>query len=100
MDLNLHTPPIGPANADKLKERLARDGQELLSNTINELKEERVKMLPLIKEGLPHQEICDAARHSDLIVIGKNRRNSFWKLFSRRTVQAVVEEATCPVLVV
>lgn len=100
MDLNLHTPLVGPANADKLKDRLARDGQELLLNTINDFKDEGVKICALITEGLPHQEISEAARHSDLIVIGKNRRSSFWNLFSRRTVEAVLDEATCPVLVV
>ena len=37
---------------------------------------------------------------SDLIVLGKSKPKSFWHWFSRRTLEAVLEKAPCPVLVV
>ena len=54
----------------------------------------------LIREGLPSEEIVAAAADHDLIVIGQRRAKRFWQMFSRHTVQAVLERAPCPVLVV
>jgi nucleotide-binding universal stress UspA family protein len=99
MDLCLHTPPTGPANADQLKSDLEREGRERLGETIVKLRRERVELHPMVQEGPPNERICEAARRCDLIVMGKSKK-PFWHLFSRRTVDAVLEKAPCPVLVV
>jgi nucleotide-binding universal stress UspA family protein len=98
--LNLHTPPTGPANAAKLEERLEKEGRGQLGETVRKLMRERVKLRTLIQEGLPSERICESARQSDLIVIGKSKPKPFWHLFSRRTVEAVLDNAPCPELVV
>ncbi|MDB6036170.1 MAG: putative Universal stress protein [Verrucomicrobiales bacterium] len=100
MDLSFHTPPTGPANADKLKMELEAEGRVRLGETIQELKGQGVELRTMIQEGLPYERICEAARQSDVIVIGNTKPKPFWHLFSRRTAEAVLEKAPCPVLIV
>ena len=100
MDLNGQANPTGPANPGKLQQRLFEEGRRQLEQTIQQLAEEQVAVRTLIQEGLPCETICEAARQSDLIVLGKSKPKSFWHWFSRRTVGAVLEKAPCPVLVV
>jgi nucleotide-binding universal stress UspA family protein len=100
MDLSFHTPPTGPANADKLKEELEAEARVRLGEIIHDLMGQGVELRTMIQEGLPCERICEAARPSEVIVIGKARPKPFWHLFSRRTAEAVLEKAPCPVLVV
>jgi nucleotide-binding universal stress UspA family protein len=99
VDLNLHTPPTGPANAEQLKAELWAEGVGQLGQEVVGLLGKQVEVQTLIREGLPRDEILQAAEGHDLIVIGR-RRKSFWKWFSRHTVEGVLEAAPCPVLVV
>jgi nucleotide-binding universal stress UspA family protein len=98
--LNFHVPPTGPANAEKLRRELWEESRLQLGQMVLELAEEQVEIRPLIREGLPWEEIADAARDCDLIVIGQRKRKRFWHLFSRHTVRGVLDAAPCPVLVV
>ena len=74
MDLNLHTPPMGPANPEKIQKLLFKEGREQLDNMAMKLMDERVELRTVIQEGLPCESICEAARQSDLIVIGNALR--------------------------
>jgi nucleotide-binding universal stress UspA family protein len=99
VDLNLHTPPTGPANAEQLKRDLWKEALQKLDEAMLEL-DEGTEVQAMIVTGVPAEEIIGAADRHDLIVIGKNRRKRLWNLFSRRTVEGVLESAPCPVLVV
>jgi nucleotide-binding universal stress UspA family protein len=100
VDLNLHTPPVGPADPEKLKAELWKEGLDNLGQTVLELAGDQVEVQTLIREGLPSEEIAETARECDLIVIGRSQTRSFWRLFTRQTVKGVLETAPCPVLVV
>ncbi|HUL51354.1 MAG TPA: universal stress protein [Candidatus Nitrosotalea sp.] len=100
VDLNLHLPPSGPANAERLREELWRESRVQLGQTVWEVGEEEVEIQTLIREGLPWEETALAARDCDLIVIGHHKRNRFRELFSRHTVKRVIDAAPCPVLVI
>jgi nucleotide-binding universal stress UspA family protein len=99
VDLNLHTPPTGPANSEQLKAGLWQDGLGNLGQVLVGLMGKGVEVETLVREGLPREEIVRAALDHDLIVIGR-RAKSFWQLFSRQTVKGVLDGAPCPVLVV
>jgi nucleotide-binding universal stress UspA family protein len=100
VDVNLHTPPTGPANVERLQRELWQKGRLQLGQTVSKLGEEQVEVQTLIREGLSWEEIVEAARDCDLIVIGQHKRKRFWHLFSRHTVQGVLDAAPCPVLVI
>lgn len=53
-------------------------------------------------KGNPLRAVCDAARQegSDLIVVPQARRGSVSSMLSRRASKALVERASCPVLLV
>ena len=99
LDLNLHTPPTGPANGQQLKAELWQEGLTHLGQALVGLLGAGVEIETVIREGLPREEIVRAARNHDLIILG-HRAKSFWQLFSRHTVKGVLETAPCPVLVV
>lgn len=100
IDLNAHTPPVGPMNDAALRATLWKEAQEQMDRQVAELKGEAIPVKPLMREGLPAEEIIHVADECDLIVIGKPRPRSFWHWFSRRTVETVLKTAPCSVLLV
>lgn len=100
VDVNYHIPQEGPASADMLRARLEAEGRERLGAAARELTKQGVELRTLLDEGLPCESICDIARKCDLIVIGKRKPKPFWSWFSRRTLERVLDQAPCPVLVV
>jgi universal stress protein E len=100
IDLNAHTPPVRPANDAELRAQLWKEAQEQMDRQASELKAEAIEVKPLMREGLPAEEILQAADECDLIVIGKPKHKSFLHLFSRRTAERVIKDAPCSVLLV
>lgn len=100
VDLALHTPPTAPVDSEKLKAELWKDGCDQLGQTVLQLVGQGVEVQTLIREGLPCEQIVEAAHDDDLIVIGQRKPKPFWRLFSRHTVKGVLDAAPCPVLVV
>jgi nucleotide-binding universal stress UspA family protein len=54
----------------------------------------------MLEEGLPWQSIVANSRHHDLVIIGKGSPKSGWQVFSKHTLERVIEQSACPVLVV
>ena len=100
IDLNAHTPPVGPANDAALRAELYTAAREQLDRQVAELKAEAIPVKPRLREGLPAEEIIQVADECDLIVFGKPRPRPFWHWFSRRTVETVLKTAPCSVLLV
>jgi nucleotide-binding universal stress UspA family protein len=60
----------------------------------------RVHAKTVVEEGLPWEIIAERSREFDLVIIGRARKKTHWKLFSHQTVQRVLQNAACPVTVV
>jgi nucleotide-binding universal stress UspA family protein len=60
----------------------------------------KVEAETAMQEGLPWEEIVNKTREFDLLVLGKNRIKTDQRLFSHHTVQRVIRNAACPVMVV
>jgi nucleotide-binding universal stress UspA family protein len=54
----------------------------------------------ILEEGLPWESIVAKSRDYDVVVLGQDGRKRGWGLFSKHTVERVLEESACPVLVV
>jgi nucleotide-binding universal stress UspA family protein len=65
-------------------------------------KDNRVKIVVLLEQGLPQERILDKARDldADLIVLGQARGRGMRGRFLDKSLQQVLEHAPCPVLVV
>ena len=59
----------------------------------------RVHAQAAVQEGLPWETIAEKSADFDLVILGGTRRKAHWNLFSRQTVQRVLQNATCPVIV-
>jgi nucleotide-binding universal stress UspA family protein len=55
-----------------------------------------------IEEGEPHRKIVEAAKEErcDVIIMGAKKRSWLRRLFGDNTVEKVISQAPCPVLVV
>jgi nucleotide-binding universal stress UspA family protein len=100
VDLTAQAPSIVPLNDAEVRAELYLAAQEQLDRQVAELGAEAINARPLIREGMPAEEILDAAEGCDLIVIGKPKPKSHLNLFARHTVETVIEAAPCSVLTV
>ncbi|HYQ47541.1 MAG TPA: universal stress protein [Thermodesulfovibrionales bacterium] len=64
--------------------------------------EERLLIRTRIEEGEPYQKIVEVAEEErcDVIVMGAKKRSWMRRLFGDNTVEKVINQAPCPVLVV
>jgi nucleotide-binding universal stress UspA family protein len=81
-----------------LMSSLWRRGFEKMSRLVFSLGG-RVPAQTAIEEGLPWETIAESSADFDLVVIGRTCGKKHWNLFSHQTVQRVLENATCPVMV-
>jgi nucleotide-binding universal stress UspA family protein len=59
---------------------------------------EKVNSQTVIEEGLPWEQIIEKSGQADLVIFGKRDCKPIWNPFSKRTAQAVIENARCPVM--
>lgn len=52
-----------------------------------------------MEEGLPCEIIVEKSADFDLVIIGRTHGKMQWNLFSHQTVQRVLQNASCPVIV-
>ena len=81
----------------------ARDaGKEILTSGEQKVKEKKVEVEAILKEGNSSQEIVKTAKEGqfDLIVIGARGIHRIRDLLMGSVTEAVVKNAPCPVLVV
>jgi nucleotide-binding universal stress UspA family protein len=60
----------------------------------------QVEAQTLLAEGLPWEVIVDKSREFDFLVLGQNRAATRRKVFSQHTAQRVIQNSSCPVIVV
>jgi len=74
-----------------------------LRETVDRFPEsDKVKIIPDVRRGQPHEEILKAAaeRHIDLIVIASHGKNGLERYFIGSVAEKVTKEAACPVLLI
>lgn len=103
----LHVIDINPTeafnhcgSAEGLMRELWVHGTTAMHGLARSLAETQVAAQPVIVEGLPWEEIVERSRNFGLVILGKTRLRPVRSVFSQHTVDRVVEQASCPVLVV
>jgi nucleotide-binding universal stress UspA family protein len=99
IDVNVQVATAEAGGAHGAVKRLWDDGWAQLSRLASTLCGQ-VQAQATIEEGLPWEEILGRSGEFDLLILGESRVKNGWKLFSRRTVQRVIEGAACPVMLV
>jgi nucleotide-binding universal stress UspA family protein len=96
----IFAPETGIA-ADELALRAEQDGTRLMADFRARLRA-GTHALQFIPQGPPGSEIVKAAREweADLIVIGSHGRHGITRALVGSVAEAVMREASCPVLVV
>jgi len=64
------------------------------------LKERGIKTDPIVHGGAPKELVLNYAREADLVVMGTHGRKGFSHLVSGSVAEAVIRQASCPVLTV
>jgi nucleotide-binding universal stress UspA family protein len=54
----------------------------------------------ILEQGLPCEIIVRKSLEFDLIILGQPHPKKSWNVFSKKTVQRVIENAFCPVMIV
>lgn len=87
------------ANVD---EAIRQEGEELLKSTMQKIDNKGIKIDAILIEGSPGKEICKYADENnyDLIVMGNRGRGAIKELFLGSVSKTVLNDTTCPVLVV
>lgn len=101
IDPSLIFAPEAGIAADELALRAEQDGARLMADFRARLPA-ATHVLQFIPQGLPGSEIVKAAREwaADLIVIGSHGRHGITRALVGSVADAVMREASCPVLVV
>src|SRR5262249_496388 len=59
-----------------------------------------VRSNTVLEEGLPWEIIAEKSRDFDLLILGRSHSQHRWKFFSPQTLERVVLNSACPVMVV
>jgi nucleotide-binding universal stress UspA family protein len=86
-------------SAATLMERLWTEGFAQMGRLAWSLAGRNVEPRTIIEEGLPWERIVEKSDNADLIVLGKHPSRR-WNFFSHHTVERVITDAKCPVVVV
>ena len=97
----LNVTPYGPGNPDWLKAALCREAQQKAGSLAASVCAAGVPAECLIEEGAPSDVIPRIATQlqAQIIVMAATKRGMLARLFRQKTVEHVVRDADCPVLV-
>ena len=99
IDVNCQAAPGELGNAEQLMERI-------WANAIAQMERvrHRLSSLPgsqtLLLEGLPWEQTVELSQNVDLCVLGQKPAKPGFKPFSKGTVQRILQNARCPLLLV
>jgi nucleotide-binding universal stress UspA family protein len=79
---------------------LRSNAHEHMEQLVQSLAGERIEVRTLIVEGVPWEEILQRTHQFDLVMMSHPRPQPFWRLFSRKTIQRVIAQSQCEVVVV
>jgi len=100
------TPEVSPANLARAEAwteaELARAVTEQLAREAAEIMAARVEVEPVVRLGVPWQQIVAAAEELEvnMIVLGAHGKHAWKTLLLGNTVENVTKHATCPVMII
>jgi nucleotide-binding universal stress UspA family protein len=100
--IHLSLTPYGPANPAWLKAGLRQEAMTRAEPIMMRAQGSGVPVTCAVEEGAPAEVVIKAARrwHAQAIIMAAPRTNGFLKrLFGDRTVEHVIRDAECPVIV-
>jgi nucleotide-binding universal stress UspA family protein len=97
----LNLTPYGPGNPDWLKTALRREAHEKVGSLTASTRAAGVDADCLIEDGTPRDVISRVAarQHAQIIIMATARHSALSRFFRQKTVEHVVRDAYCPVLV-
>lgn len=98
IDINAQSAGGESLPANQLMSHLWQRGFEKMGRLVFALGG-RVHAQTSVEEGLPWETIAEKSAGFDLVVIGRTREKKHWNPFSHRTVERVLENAACPVII-
>lgn len=99
VDVNAPTRPAEWSAAKDLMTGLWAEAASRLGELKRSLRSQ-MEVDTVIREGIPSEEIVEMSRKVDLVILGQPGGRKGWSLFSRRTVERVIQDAACAVMVV
>ena len=99
--VHLNLTPYGPGNPTWLKAALRREAVSKAEAIANNLRTSGIKAECKVEEGTPATLIARIAaqQHAQMIIMATPRRGPIARLFQQKTVEHVIRDAQCPVLV-
>jgi nucleotide-binding universal stress UspA family protein len=87
-------------SSDEFMRQLRNKAHSEMENLLKSLAGESIELESLIAEGIPWKEIADRTPDFDLVIVSRPRSQPFWKLFSKKTAQRVIDRAQSGVWVI
>jgi nucleotide-binding universal stress UspA family protein len=86
----------------RMQTRLKSEKRRKLDQDVADLRAQGLTVHELVREGDPDKEILAAAKEidADVIVMGSHSRRNLWDVVLGNIAQRVVENASCPVVLV
>lgn len=93
---------VSPRTFEELEAAARRGAERRLATLVARAKRDRVRVRPVLLEGVPYDQITRAAGRlrADLIVMGTHGRTGFAKFFLGSVAERVLPLAPCPVMTV
>jgi nucleotide-binding universal stress UspA family protein len=107
--LTVHSVPVSPWTGSPVlmerdaddQEKMLQAAEELTRTVASQLGESRPDSITVRAiSGYPSQELIDASKDADMVVVGSRGGGGFAKLLVGSVTSQVVEHAYCPVVVV
>lgn len=99
--VHLNVSPYGPANLSRLKAGLVQDARNKVEPLLRFARAVGVRASCVVEEGAAAKAILNGARQraAGVIVLAARQRSRLARWFRRGIVEQVLQEATCPVMV-
>lgn len=81
-------------------EKLRQNAEEMVQKAASQLDDKPASVSVYATTGYPAQELIDASRDADLVVVGSRGAGGFAQLMMGSVSSQVVQHAHCPVVVV
>jgi universal stress protein A len=99
IDINAQYPRSTALPASEMMTELWTRGLTAMRELSRSL-ENQVAVRTVVEDGLPWEQIVSWSEESDLVILANNGKWSPWKIFSRHTMERVLQKAACPLMIV